>query len=267
MDLDAYFARIGYTGPRIATLAVLRDLHARHALTIPFENLDPLLQRPVSLSLEGLEAKLVHGRRGGYCFEQNTLFRAVLQQLGFAVTSLAARVLWMRPQDAPVSPRTHMLLLVDLDGAALVADVGFGGHLLGAPLTLAADVEQPTGWGVLRFVRADPGFVLQTRLGDAWADVYRFTLEPQMPMDYEVANWFTSAHPNSLFRHNLMVQRLTAEGRVSLLNRRLTRRGPDGRATETALANASELSRVLAEEFGLDPPADVADVFARLPAA
>src|SRR5438552_5613549 len=122
--LDAYLARIGYTGPREPTPAVLEAVHLAHATHIPFENLDIQLGRPILLDLASLQAKLVHGRRGGYCFEQNTLFAAALEQLGFRVTRLAARV---RIGATRLSPRTHMTLKVDVDEGSWLADVGFGG--------------------------------------------------------------------------------------------------------------------------------------------
>jgi len=109
-DLDAYLRRIGASGPlRQASPETLAVLHEAHATAVPFENLDILQGRPISLELDALQAKIVAGRRGGYCFEQNTLFRAALEAVGFVVTSLAARVLG----GGVVRPRTHMLLLVD----------------------------------------------------------------------------------------------------------------------------------------------------------
>lgn len=265
IDLDAYFARIGYAGPRAADLAVLRRLHALHPAAIAFENLDPLLGRPVSLDLGTLQRKLVGGRRGGYCFEQNTLFRAALEALGFTVAALAGRTLWMLPPDAPPGPRTHMLLRVDLADGPYLADVGYGGHLLAAPLRLVADLEQATPAGMLRLRPGDGFLVLQTRLGADWRDVYRFTLEAQAPIDQEVGNWFTSAHPNSRFRRTLMMERLTPEVRVSLTNKRLTRRRPDGSAERRTIACADELERVLAVDFAVDPPVAPALWFDRLP--
>jgi N-hydroxyarylamine O-acetyltransferase len=265
IDLDAYFARIGYTGPRTADVATLRAIHALHPATIPFENLDPLLGQPVPLGLAELQHKMVAGRRGGYCFEQNTLFHGVLQALGFLVTVLAARVRWMTPPGSPPNPRTHMVLQLALEDGPYLADVGFGGYLLAAPLRLVADLEQPTPAGMLRLRRVDGFHVLQARLGADWQDVDRFTLEPQAPIDQEVANWFTSTHPNSRFRNNLLMERLTPELRLSLANKRLTRRYPDGRAETSELASPAELGEILAE-FGVEPPADAASVFARLPA-
>ncbi len=118
-DLDAYLDRLGYTGPRTPTLDTLEALHALHPAAIPFENLNPLLRWPVALDVESLQAKMVAGGRGGWCFEQNTLFRHALQSLGFSVTSLGARVIWNTPPDSPIGPRSHMLLLVDLAGLPL----------------------------------------------------------------------------------------------------------------------------------------------------
>jgi len=265
IDLDGYFARIGYTGPRTPTLDTLRAIHALHPAAIPFENFDPLLGRPVPLGLDDLQAKLVGRKRGGYCFEHNTLFRAALEALGFGVTSLAARVVWRSTPDRP-HPRAHMLLLVDVDGAPCLADVGFGGRLMSAPLHLADGVAQPTPNGTMRLVEDGMFVTLQADTGGDWENLYRFTLEPQFPIDQETANWFTATHPNSLFRNNLLMERLTPEQRTSLFNRRLTRRYPDGRVSETRLADADELGRVLAEDFDLEVPERLDSVFVRLPA-
>src|SRR6516225_6723599 len=119
LDLDSYLARVQYAGVLRASAEVLRELHLAHATHIPFENLDILLGRPIRLDLESLQAKLVHGKRGGYCFEQNLLFAAVLERLGFSVTCLAARV---RLGTTRLLPRTHMLLKVDVDGGSWLVD-------------------------------------------------------------------------------------------------------------------------------------------------
>ncbi len=265
INLDAYFARISYTGPRTPALSTLCAIHALHPAAIPFENLDPLLGRPVQLDLTALQGKLVATRRGGYCFEHNTLLKAVLEALGIAVTGLAARVLWRAPPGRPHSPRTHMVLRVDFDDGPWLADVGFGGYLFAAPLRLIPGLEQATPSGVLRLVQSDAGNTLQVRLGPSWQDLYRFTAEPQMPIDYEVANWFTSTHPASLFRTNLLMERLTPRMRISLFNTRLTRRHADGRVEEELLLAPEDLARTLAAEFDLDPPAGPAVLLARLP--
>lgn len=266
IDLDAYFARIGYDGPRAPTLATLGGIHARHPAVIPFENLDPLLGRPVSLDLAAVQAKLVGQRRGGYCFEHNALFRAALDQLGFAVTPLIARVVWMSPPDRPMGPRSHMLLRVDLAEGPHIADVGFGGHLYSGPLKLAPGIEQTTPEATLRLTPDGEVLVLETRLPGGWQPMYRFTLEPAYLADYEVSNWYTSTHPASIFTSALLAERLTPQVRCSLFNTRLTRRHADGRVEVEDLADAEALARALDVDFGVTPPADAGAVFNRLPA-
>ncbi|MGH2415462.1 MAG: arylamine N-acetyltransferase family protein, partial [Microcystaceae cyanobacterium] len=113
IDLDAYFQRLGYSGGRFPTLKTLQAIHQHHAEAIAFENLNSFLKQPVFLDVTSLQQKLIHARRGGYCFEQNLLLRSVLTSLGFQVTNLAARVLWNLPEET-ITPRTHMLLRVDL---------------------------------------------------------------------------------------------------------------------------------------------------------
>jgi N-hydroxyarylamine O-acetyltransferase len=143
IDLAAYFVRIGYDGARIPTLETLRELHRLQPQAIAFENLDPLLKRPVRLDAPSLEEKMVHGGRGGYCFEQNILFAHALRAIGFKVTELAARVLWNVPAGV-TTPRVHMLLLVDIDGQRYLTDAGFGGNVLTSPLLLDSTQEQAT---------------------------------------------------------------------------------------------------------------------------
>jgi N-hydroxyarylamine O-acetyltransferase len=267
IDLDAYFARIGYDGPRSATLETLAAIQAAHVDAIPFENLNPLLGLPVKLDLESLQAKLVGQQRGGYCFEQNGLFEAVLNALGFAVTPLIARVIWMAPPGRPVGPRSHKLLRVDLDDGPWLADVGFGGHLVAAPLRLEPDVEQMAPASVLRLVRDGEALVLETLLPSGWQGMYRFTAEPAYPSDYEVSNWYTSTHPTSIFTQALVVQRLTSQARLGLSNLQVTRRFADGRFEQQTLVGAEQLAATLEGEFGIQVPVSTEALFARLPKA
>src|SRR5579863_10180107 len=172
--LENYLARIGYRGPAAADLETLKALQAAHLEAIPFEAIDPLLRRPVKLDLPSLQAKLVDSPRGGYCFEQNLLFRAALQAIGFQVTGLAGRVRWMSPPDSPLGPKTHMLLKVDLADGAYLADVGFGACLLDAPLQLKTDVEQSTAMGTYRLTRSDGLLWLNAKREAGWRDMYVF---------------------------------------------------------------------------------------------
>ncbi len=267
MDIDAYFARIGYRGERTASLGTLRAIHALHPGAIPFENMDPLLGLPVPLELDSLQTKMIDRRRGGYCFEQNTLFQAVLERLGFSVTSLAGRVVWRLPPDKPPNPRNHMLLKIDLDEGPFIADVGFGGLLFAAPLNLRVGLEQQTTAGAFRFREEGILLTLEALTGSGWQDVYRFTLEPQLPVDSLVANWFTATHPTSRFRNNLVAERLTAEMRISLFNRRLTRRYAGGALEETILETPKHLARALEDEFSLELPSTPERLFERLPSS
>jgi N-hydroxyarylamine O-acetyltransferase len=249
IDLKAYGARIGYRGGWEATLETLTNLHVAHATRIPFENLDVLLGRPIRLDLESLWAKLVVDGRGGYCFEQNALFAAMLEVVGFGVSRLAARV--RMGASGGVRPRSHMLLGVEAEGVRWIADVGFGGMGLLAPLRLAeGEISEQFGWSH-RMVREGELYVLQARgASGEWMDQYAFTLEPQYPVDYEVSNHYTSTHPNSIFRKMLMVQLPGAEGRLLLQNRKLIEQRPEGSA-ESVVEGDEALLEVLRERFGL----------------
>ncbi|GDB34820.1 N-hydroxyarylamine O-acetyltransferase [Escherichia coli] len=148
--LNHYFARINWLGAAAANIDTLRALHLKHNCTIPFENLDVLLPREIQLDDQSLEEKLVTARRGGYCFEQNGVFERVLRELGFNVRSLLGRVVLSNPPALP--PRTHRLLLVELEGEKWIADVGFGGQTLTAPIRLVPDLVQFTPHGEYRLL-------------------------------------------------------------------------------------------------------------------
>ncbi|MEI6003192.1 arylamine N-acetyltransferase [Paraburkholderia bengalensis] len=268
LDLDRYFRRIGYAGPKAATLDVLRDLQRLHPLSIPFENLDPLTGRRVDLALPAIVDKLVERRRGGYCFEQNGLFARVLMQLGFDVTPMIARVLWGREPDA-ITPRTHMLLRVTVDDQPWIADVGFGAVTLTSPLRLQTGIAQATTHEPFRLVDASHDALdLEVQSGETWLKMYRFDLQPAEWIDYEVSNWYTSTYPDSLFTTNLVVCRVSPEGRLTLFNDRLTARTIDGEAIERRIESAHELQTCLRDTFLIAlGDIDVAAIYARVSAA
>ncbi|WP_175163113.1 arylamine N-acetyltransferase family protein [Paraburkholderia fynbosensis] len=267
VNLQHYFARIGYEGPRAATLEVLQTIHRLHPAAIPFENLNPLTRRPVKLDLESVESKLVTARRGGYCFEQNALFANVLMQLGFKVTPLLGRVLWGRESDA-VPPRTHMVLRIDIGTDAWIADVGFGSVTLSAPLRLSTGLTQQTPLGTFRLADASrDALYLEVQAHDeSWARVYRFDLQPVEWIDYETSNWYTSTSPDSIFASNLIVCRVLPEARLTLFNDQLNERAGSGQMiSERQLVSADELAVCLHERFGLDTgDIDIAEVFERV---
>jgi N-hydroxyarylamine O-acetyltransferase len=252
-DLDAYLGRIGFDGPRSPALQTLAALHQLHPCAIPFENLDPLLRRPVRLDLDTLQHKLVRSGRGGYCYEHNLLFAEALRRLGFAVTGLAARVMWGAPPGA-VRPRSHMLLRVSVEGVHHVADVGFGGLTLTAPLRLTAGVEQRTPHETFRLLDVGNRLVMEAAVGDTWRALYSFTLEEQLPPDYEMANWYTSTHPDSPFLSMLMAARVVGPVRHGLLDNQLTRHEPNGVTTRQTLRSGREIAATMRDTFGVALP-------------
>jgi N-hydroxyarylamine O-acetyltransferase len=254
VNLDAYFQRIGYTGDKSPTLATLHALSAAHVAAIPFENLDVVLGRGIDLSDEAVDDKLIARRRGGYCFEQNTLFMRVLLELGYEVTPISARVRIGRTRDE-IPARTHVFLRVPIAGVHHLADVGVGGMSLTSAITLSPDVEQATAHETRRLVRHDGLWLHQALLGDTWTDVCEFTLEPMPEIDRQVANWFTSTHPASHFRHRLFAARALAHGgRLTLLNWELTRRMPGVAPEVQQLDGTRALLGALAQHFGLSLP-------------
>jgi N-hydroxyarylamine O-acetyltransferase len=269
IDLDSYLQRIGYAGPREATLDVLKAICALHPASIVFENIDPLLGTTPMLALPAVQTKLLVQRRGGYCYEQNLLLQAALTALGMQVTGLVARVVWMQPPNAPRRPRSHMLLKVDLpgnDGGPFIADAGFGGHLLSMPLKIEPGVPQRSAHGVMR-VALDAGvYGVETQLPAGWATLYFFTLDALQPADYEPLNWFTATHPGSLFRHNLLMERVTPEMRASLFNDRLVLHRPASPPLLHRIATQTEFEQALTERFGLQlPHAVVGQLYERIP--
>ncbi|MEU2127147.1 arylamine N-acetyltransferase [Streptomyces sp. NPDC018352] len=261
-DLDAYLARIGWTGERRPTSDVLRSVHRAHALGIPFENLEPVLGSAPSLALADLEAKLVRGGRGGYCYEHNTLLAAALTALGFRITLLCARVV-VGAGPGDIRPRTHMLMLAEVPGEATpyLADVGFGspGALL-EPIPLVAGAELHDAPRRHRLVNTPHDgplarWELQAHSADgAWESQYAFTLEPFEAPDYEVINWHIATNPRSPFSHRVYAQRTTADTHFSLNGRTLTVTALDGTREERELADGDEVLRVLAADFGIHLP-------------
>lgn len=253
LDLDAYFRRIGYAGPHDASLETLRAIVLAHTQAIPFENLNPLLRWPVALDIPALQSKLIRDVRGGYCYEQNLLFLHVLTALGFSVRGLLARVLWKLPEGV-ITPRTHMVLLVDIGGIKQTVDVGFGTVTPTAPLLLQADVAQQTPHELYRYAESGDEWTLEVQINQEWCRVYRFGLETHLLADYEVANWYTSTHPNSPFVRSLIAGKAAPSCRYTLLNDAFTIRWSDGRTEKRKLRDPAEIRDVLMSTFGLQVP-------------
>ncbi|ACD82190.1 Arylamine N-acetyltransferase [Methylacidiphilum infernorum V4] len=247
IDIERYFKRIGYKGERSPCLENLFQIHFAHAKSIPFENLDVLLGKTISLEIQDIEKKLVRDLRGGYCFEQNTLFAHVLSQLGFSFIKLAARVHY---KTTKLLPKTHMSLLVQCDGAMWIADVGFGGHGLLFPLLLEDSHEtEHFGWKY-RVKRFNSLWVIQLWENREWNSLYSFSLEPQEYVDYKMANYYVSTHPDSPFTRSLIVQSLSPGERKILRNKKFSLLSPHSSQLRE-IKDAYELIEVLNADFGL----------------
>ncbi len=259
IDLEAYFRRIGYDGPITPTLETLRGLHLKHPAAIPFENLNPIMGLPVPIDLPSIEAKLLHAGRGGYCFEQNALFWAVLRQLGFKATGLAARVL-RGGRPVAQSPRSHMLLRIELPEGVHIADIGFGSTTLTAPLRLFDDSPQETPHGLFRVVKMGDEYEEQAQFDDEWQSQYRFALQEYYPQDYESLNWYRATHPQSPFVNILQVARALPDRRLGLRDSQYAIRHLDGRSEKRELKTPREIMNVLERDFEIALPEPLADL-------
>lgn len=250
--LDAYLERIGLSGR--SRLPDVAEVHRAHVVAIPFENLDPHRGVPVSLEPDALVRKLVHDRRGGYCFEQNLLLARALEALGAGVELMLARVRLNRPPGR-VSPRTHLVLRVTAGGRVWLADAGFGNGTLLEPIPFGpGQAHEQAGWRY-RVVAEGPAHVLETIRHGEWTDLYEFLPEPVPAVDLETSNWFTATHPRSPFVTGLIVAAQRADGsRVELSDwdgqLSVIEETPAG-STVTPIDRA-EIPRRLEADFGLD---------------
>ncbi|ARX86956.1 MULTISPECIES: arylamine N-acetyltransferase family protein [Streptomyces] len=249
LDIEAYLARIGYEGEAKPDLETLRALHRGHVASIPFENLEIMLGRPVLLDLAALQDKMVHRRRGGYCYEQNLLFAAALERIGFSVKGLGARV---RAGASTTRAVTHMLLDVEADGEQWHCDVGFGADGLLEPIPLRAGVDVSQGEWRFGIGSEEEGVrVLRTQNADGWFDLYAYTTTRCLPVDYVVMNHYTSTHPKSPFIRRPVLQQAAPGVRCRLIGAQLTRTRPDGSRDERDVP-VSELRHTLVREFGIE---------------
>jgi N-hydroxyarylamine O-acetyltransferase len=250
-DLDGYLHRLGGVQTVQPDLETLTALHRAHVEAIPFENLEIQMGGQVSLDPEALQAKMIRRRRGGYCFEQNTLFALALRTIGFTVETHEARV--RQNSSGALRPRTHMTLAVAGDGREWLVDVGFGGDGLMEPVALDGNGADQAG--TLYRVQTEGRLaVLQRHVDGAWEDLYAVLPDPVDAVDFDMANWYTSTHPRSPFVLNVTAQRMLHGARHILRNLRYsTARGAEIRTIDLT---RGELVPVLRETFGLDVPED-----------
>jgi len=267
-DRALYLRRLGFDAPPAPTLETLRQLQLRHTGVFPFENLTTLSGEPVLIDLPSIEQKVLHNGRGGYCYELNNLFLALLQELGFDARAISGRVVMGQPEGAWTA-RTHRLSLVIIDDVRYITDVGFGGMVPTAPLLLDSRAEQLTPHEPYRIDLHVDGFTLRANVAGEWRAMYIFDLQRQEDIDFAVGNWYVSTHPESSFVKQLMVAR-TGEGWRRTLNNgnfAIHRIGQDSERRE--VTDVQELIGLLGSEFGIRVPeqAQLARTLERLIAA
>jgi len=249
-DLPEYLQRIGIDQEPLPDVPTLRLLHRAHLGAIPFENLDIQMGLAVRMDMESLQRKMVDRRRGGYCFEQNTLFAHALREIGFECHLCEARV--RQNAGGVVRPRTHMVLKVICAGRTWLADVGFGGEGILEPVAIDAGPTAQYG-RTFRIENEDRQWVLKVETADGWDDLYAVVPQPVFAVDFEVANWYTSTHPDSPFVRTLTAQVSTPAVRHVLRN--LTCTTYTGEIVESREIARADLHAVLREIFQIDVPA------------
>jgi N-hydroxyarylamine O-acetyltransferase len=247
MDVSSYLNRIGYRGPRDVSVETLRGLHIHHLLAVPFENLDIHMGRRIVLDEEMVVHKIVEERRGGFCYELNGAFCALLRTLGFEVSMLSAGV--AREEGGFDPPFDHMALFVQLEERWL-ADVGFGDSFR-EPLLLDDRGEQEQDGEAYRLIEDGEHLILERRETDLWKPQYRFTLEPYQYADFADMCHYHQTSPESPFTRRRTCTLATPEGRVTVTGHRLITT-IKGTKTERELAGEDEWSSALREYFGIE---------------
>lgn len=264
-NLKQYLQRLGFEAPPPPTLETLRELQWRHTGAFTFENLATVTGAPVLIDLASIEQKFLHGGRGGYCYELNHLFFALLLELGFDVRAISGRVVMNQPEGTWTA-RTHRLSLVTLDGVRYVTDVGFGGMVPTAPLMLDTEAEQATPHEPYRIEKQPDGYMLRANVGGEWRPMYLFDLQRQEDIDFTIGNWYVSTHPQSPFANRLMVARTGDGWRRTLNNGSFAIHRIGAESERRDVIDVDELIELLLQEFDLHLPErpHVRDTLARL---
>jgi N-hydroxyarylamine O-acetyltransferase len=249
VDINAYLERINYQGSLALTAEALRDLQLAHLLAVPFENLSIHAKQPIVLEDEALFTKIVEDRRGGFCYEANGLFAALLRALGFKVAMLSAAV--ADPQGNFGPEFAHMALMVTLEQRWLV-DVGFGDSFR-EPLLIDERSEQTQGSGTYRILPDDTHLILMQRDGvDEWKAQYRFTLQPYEYTDYAQMCHYHQTSPDSHFTKGRICTLATQGGRLTLSGMRLITTSEKGERQERTLQSEDEYAAMLRQYFGIE---------------
>ena len=253
---SAYLARLGFDTPPAATLETLQALQLRHTSSFTFETISTLLHLPVPIDLPSLERKVLLDGRGGYCYELNLLFLALLLELGFEARGVTGRVVMGGPENA-WTPRTHLLILVLIDGMRYITDVGFGRLVPTAPLHLDDEEPQTTPHELFRVTRQAEQYTLRAQINGVWRALYHFDLQAQQTIDFEMGNWYVSTHANSPLLSQLMVARAEPGLRRTLNNGSYGVHPVGGISERRQISDADEMIVLLQNAFGIRLPQDV----------
>lgn len=245
-----YLQRLGYDAPPPPTLQTLQALQLRHVCTFAFESLSTLMHLPVPIDLASVEQKVLFDGRGGYCYELNQMFLALLQALGFEARGITGWVVMGGPPDVRAG-RTHRLSLVTLDGVSYITDVGFGGMVPSSPLRLDTEAPQATAHEPYRLTHHEGQYTLWAQVAEEWRGLYVFDLQEQVAIDYEIGNWYVSTHPGSTFVGQLKAALLAPGKRYTLNNTNYAVHSLDQPSEKRTLDSADELLALLGDTFGL----------------
>lgn len=246
-SLPAYCERIGFSGELRPDFSTVKALMQHQLRSVPFENLDVLAGKPVSLQPDDIVAKIIGRKRGGYCYEINGLFAMALTALGVEWQFVAAR-----PMFYPVKrPRTHAALVVKLAGTQWLCDLGFGSYGIREPLRLdVLDTAVRQDADTFMLSRENGDFILKARVEGEWQNQYGFNLCPVEWIDFAPANWLNSTHPDAVFTQKPLIVRFTADGRNILFGDRFKQ--VSGQLVQQCTITPAEQAMLLAEHFGLE---------------
>lgn len=248
MNLDLYLKRLSYNKKVQVSKQCLFEIQKAQLTHIPFENIDCLNKKVISLEISDIESKILIEKRGGYCFELNLLFQNALKQIGFEVRPLLCRSMW---RGNTINSKTHIALLVELGSEKFICDAGFGGPGFFEPIPFISNLEFDDQAGTFRIVEDQVhGFILQKKNQNTWLNVYAFNLDQVFENDLFMSNYFTSAYADSFFRKNLVVSLFTETGRKTLMNNTYTV-VINKEAITTGLQSDIEVNSILEKEFGL----------------
>ncbi|WP_426205189.1 arylamine N-acetyltransferase family protein [Pseudomonas sp. TWP3-1] len=249
-DVKLYLQRLGFEQPPAPTLDTLRQLQLRHTGVFPFENLSTISGEAVLIDLPSVQQKILHDGRGGYCYELNSLFLALLLELGFDARGISGRVVMAQPEGAWTA-RTHRVSLVTIDGVRYITDVGFGGMVPTAPLLLDTESEQATPHEPYRIEKQTDGYMLSAKVAGEWRPMYLFDLQRQEDIDFTLGNWYVSTHPESPFANRLMVARTGDGWRRTLNNGSFAIHRMGAESDRREVVDVEDLLDLLEIEFGI----------------